>query len=281
MIGEKNTNTAILYCSNINNKYSEKAFPIANILLGKNLQDVTSQYDYVVKTDLPQKEITTEIVTVSIPLNKIPSENIKDGKIWTEEFIDPISNEKYQQPLYIDGYMIPVGTPIIDDIEVIFEAEEQIENYIQNYQSYLPSDIRGYANRLMIDISTENIIVREKNEAEYLIDYKETKKDEIKLKFEDSFKEQCPTSFGFSVDCKQNDIVNWMATLQMFNLLPDLNETEVRDYNNKSHILTKEQYKQLCVEISYHYYSLFKKKWNLDELIDKAKDKIELDNISW
>ena len=235
MISEKKTKTAVLYCSNIDTKYGNSVFPIINVILCSTLESTIDKFDYVVKTDIPQPEITTSFVDVSVPVNLIPVENIVNGKIWTEILSDPITDSDYQLPLIIDEYTIPVGTSV-GATSVDYQVEKEEVTYVQNYQDLLDSSIRGYLNKLVIDISSGTAVVREKVEAELVVDEKENMKTKIKVDFENEFNNKCDTSFGFAVDCKQSDIVNWMATLQMFNLLLDLNETEVRDYNNKSHI---------------------------------------------
>jgi len=79
------------------------------------------------------------------------------------------------------------------------------------------------------------------------------------------------TSMGFRVDIEQSNVVDWSAALQLLQL-SGATETEVCDYDNQTHILTVEQYTQMCGEMGLYLTGLRSKKWAIRNAIDAAEN---------
>ena len=81
------------------------------------------------------------------------------------------------------------------------------------------------------------------------------------------------TSMGFLVDIEQSNIVDWSAALQLLQL-SGATETEVCDYDNQTHVLTVEQYTQMCGEMGLYLTGLRSKKWAIRNAIDAAESEL-------
>ena len=79
------------------------------------------------------------------------------------------------------------------------------------------------------------------------------------------------TSMGFRVDIEQSNVVDWSAALQLLQL-SGATETEVCDYDNQTHVLTVEQYTQMCGEMGLYLTGLRSKKWAIRNAIDAAEN---------
>lgn len=112
-----------------------------------------------------------------------------------------------------------------------------------------------------------------------LFKLKEKKLQEIKTGFENSYyyTGHCMSSLGFEID----------ATLQSKNNvqgLIDIGEEPItfRDYNNEYHSnLTIENMNTIKIEISKYGLGLYEKKWEYEQLVEKAISKEDLDMIVW
>lgn len=113
-----------------------------------------------------------------------------------------------------------------------------------------------------------------------LEEMKKQKNKEIKQNLSQIRNEGFDTSFGFKID----------ITKEHFDLFKDVKllleetgstETEVRDYNNQFHVLTKSDYDSLVLEAGIYINQLLKEKWILNKEVDSATTKKEVEKIYW
>lgn len=103
----------------------------------------------------------------------------------------------------------------------------------------------------------------ESNTREYL-------KQAVKQHHDELIDQGCPTSFGFRVDCKSQNVVDWSAALQLLQLsgAPTI---DICDFDNTTHTLTAAQFTQMCGEIGMYLAGLRSTKWRIREAIDAAE----------
>lgn len=68
------------------------------------------------------------------------------------------------------------------------------------------------------------------------------------------------TSFGFRVDIEPRNVTDWSASLQMLQI-SGAEQIDVCDYDNRTRMLTSDQYRQMCLEIGAYLMALRAKKW--------------------
>jgi hypothetical protein len=80
----------------------------------------------------------------------------------------------------------------------------------------------------------------------------ETQKAAIKQAYSDTLSEGCPTSFGFRVDCMPSNQLDFSGAFQIMQVAAQMDPTVttiVRDYDNQNHVMTFQEYTQLCLEL--------------------------------
>ena len=71
----------------------------------------------------------------------------------------------------------------------------------------------------------------------------------------------CPTSLGFRIDCMDNNKTDFDQTLGLISVYPAMTTVLVRDYDNVNHVITVDQYKQMCLELGAHVMSVRQAYW--------------------
>lgn len=113
-----------------------------------------------------------------------------------------------------------------------------------------------------------------------LEELKERKNQEIKNTLAQLREEGFITSLGFKID----------ITKEHFDLFKDgkllleetgATETEVRDFDNEFHSLTKTEFNDMILEAGVYISNLVKNKWILNKLVTEAQTKEEIQNIYW
>lgn len=110
----------------------------------------------------------------------------------------------------------------------------------------------------------------------YDLEYQRFKKleDLRALMAESSGRPVLDTGLGFSVDAGYTD-------LQSFQVGLDLGFLGVRDANNESHQVTREQLEQIIQMIKQNGLAILQIKWNLEDSIRNAQTQEELDAIDF
>ena len=115
--------------------------------------------------------------------------------------------------------------------------------------------------------------------------YKDIKKREIRLAFENSFRKSVFMSdtLGIDVDCRRSDTKNDRENCKIL-----LNYMQRNNVNNIMYVghtesvdITVEQLQDLIVEMEEYGLSLYNYKWNLESEIEKAKTIEDLGVIQW
>lgn len=124
-------------------------------------------------------------------------------------------------------------------------------------------------------------IIRVKNIEDIpLEDFKASKNKEIKNTLFEIMEEGFTDSTGVKIDIKEQDRANWMSNLELMSLAGQT-ETEIRDFNNVTHILTFDEYKSLVIEAGAYIQQQFQNKWKLNQLVKEALTHQDVDDIYW
>ena len=86
-------------------------------------------------------------------------------------------------------------------------------------------------------------------------------KEYAKLSQIETLEAGCPTSLGFFIDCMDNNVADFDKTLGLISIYPAMIEVTVRDYDNVNHVITVDQYKQMCLELGEHVMTIRQAYW--------------------
>lgn len=163
--------------------------------------------------------------------------------------------------------------------------EEAYDFYV--FKDNFPNTVSGYPNRLVIDTTGSNNVVRVKNDSEVLEDAKIPKYEEISRRFEEILLEGKDVSLSsgknFKVDCAQKDINNWTSQLQLIQLvgMGDSEELTIGLYNNTEILITIAEFKEMCIDVGSYYSGLYQTKWQKRNQIKNATTMSQLESITW
>ena len=113
-----------------------------------------------------------------------------------------------------------------------------------------------------------------------LEELKDHKKSEIKQTLEQIQKEGCLTTLGFKIDFQKENRDDFTGGLLLMQNA-GLTEMSIRDFDNVNHMLSSEEYTQMCLEMGQYYNNLLSEKWTLDDLLSEATTKEEVEAIYW
>lgn len=117
---------------------------------------------------------------------------------------------------------------------------------------------------------------------ELIPDITPTREEKLK-EIKDAFQQEqqsghITSSFGFEVNADDIALRNINSLIDMLN---DVDTVQFRDYNNEFHTLTKADLITLKQEIIQYGLGLYQKKWTLEQQIEQAQTKEELEGIKW
>ncbi len=169
------------------------------------------------------------------------------------------------------------GRAILIDIPKDKE-NEFINNYfykskIVKVDSYPDSRFGCYIydeeeGKIEVDIDKELMLLKQK------------KKKEIKDMCNKTLSSGFMCSFGFVIDCKPDDLLKLKCMLD-YAKLNNISEITIRDFYNKTHTLSIDDFEKIVNELSKYVLGILYKKWSLQNSVDSAVTIDEVDNISW
>lgn len=126
----------------------------------------------------------------------------------------------------------------------------------------------------------DNGSVRIKTEYEQVQDRIPVKIKEISEWYDIARSSGYETYLGITLDCGADDIANWTSALSILSL-SGATQIRIGDYYNQTHILSKEDFQNACLELGQYVQWMFDRKWDLRNQALAATTHAELDVLQW